>query len=200
MWRETRPPRSPVVCQAPSDMVLCGLWQGGSCILNWGLIAQAGEECSARVPSLAWQVGSCGKRALSCQLEMVFSAVSSWITAWYTQLLCKRNLPPFLLPPSSFWQVKWEWSALLDAVPSYKYMRLSPHPTKLKLSPLGPLQSQMRNPGDWLGQSNCFLETWASPTWTGILTLWVHPKQCALSRGSIWAWAGFEHEYLSGER
>lgn len=34
-------------------------------VLNWGPIQQAGEECSARVPSLAWQLGSHGKGATS---------------------------------------------------------------------------------------------------------------------------------------
>lgn len=50
-------------------------------VLNWGLIQQAGEVCSARVPSLAWQLGSSGKGAGRCQLDRVFSAISSWIAA-----------------------------------------------------------------------------------------------------------------------
>lgn len=94
-------------------------------VLNRGLIQQAGEKCSARVPFLACQLRSHHKGATNCQMEMIHLFLDRCLIYSVTV----QNKPaPFLLPPSCAWKVRWNWSTVLDSVSSYEWMRLFPHP------------------------------------------------------------------------
>lgn len=112
-------------------------------VLNWGLIQQASEKCSARVPFLACQLRSHHKGATNCQMEMIHLFLDRCLI--YS--VSVQNKPaPFFLPPSCAWKVRWKWNTVMDFVSSYERMRLFPDPSKPQLSLLNFLHSHMGNP------------------------------------------------------
>lgn len=112
LWRETQPPRFSVAGRqfwTPCSLLFNRM---ALAVLNWGLIQQAGEKCSAKVPFLAWQLRSHHKGATNCQMEIIHLFLDHCLIYSVTV----QNKPaPFLLPPSCAWKVRWKWNTVLDS-------------------------------------------------------------------------------------